>query len=46
MKMALLLALAAAELGAACLIRGTVLDAETGKPVPKTRVFADRKSVV
>jgi hypothetical protein len=37
----LLLVLASAHPSAAvCLIRGTVLDAETGKPLPKTRVFA------
>jgi hypothetical protein len=37
----LLLAFATAHpIAAACLIRGTVLDAESGKPLPKIRVFA------
>ncbi len=36
----LLLLLAAHPATAACLIRGIVLDAESGKPLPKTRVFA------
>lgn len=35
----LLLALAPPS-AAVCLIRGTVLDADSGKPLPKTRVFA------
>ncbi len=40
MKALLLLAFATAHPVAACLLSGTVVDAASGKPVPKARVFA------
>src|SRR5580704_13788584 len=40
MKAILLLGLAVANPGIACLLSGTVVDAASGKPVLKARVFA------
>jgi hypothetical protein len=40
MKLALLLFYAMAYAGAGCLIRGTVVDFESGKPVAKAKVYA------